>query len=237
MPTSGPAPRRSLLGRLARSSTPRVRKDEEPSEQCDLCAQPVPAGHRHLLDLEARRLLCACRACAVLFDRREAGGRHYRLVPDQCRFVDDFALPDELWARLAIPVELAFMFHDSRAKRMVAFYPSPAGATESLLELGTWDDIASANPVLATLEPDVEALLVNHAHNAREHWLVPVDECYRLVGLIRTHWRGLGGGEEVWTEIRTFFQALHERSTVVHRTGQVAEPRSSRRSQGAALRD
>jgi hypothetical protein len=217
MPTPGGALRLTRLGRLARSP---VREPAAAAELCELCAQPVYAGHRHLLDLNAHRLLCACQACSVLFDRREAGGRHYRLIPDRCRFVEDFVLPDALWERLAIPVDLAFMFRSSAAGRMVAFYPSPAGATESLLELVTWQEIEAANPVLATLEPDVEALLVHHARGAREHWLAPVDECYRLVGLIRTCWRGLGGGQEVWEEIASFFAALHERSTSVHRSGE-----------------
>jgi hypothetical protein len=206
---------RSRLGRLARGSVNRT----PIAEQCELCTQPLHAEHRHLLDLHARRLLCVCQACSVLFDWSEAGGRHYRLIPDRCRLVDDFALPDALWERLSIPVELAFMFRSSSARRVVAFYPSPAGATESLLELATWEEIVGANPVLQSMEPDVEALLVNHARSAHEHWLVPVDECYRLVGLLRMRWRGLSGGQEVWSEIGKFFDALHRRATRVHRDG------------------
>ena len=34
-----------------------------------------------------------------------------------------------------------------------------------------------------------------------QYYIVPIDECYRLVGLIRMHWRGLSGGTEVWKEI------------------------------------
>ena len=55
---------------------------EARQEQCELCGEPLPPTHRHLLDLESRELMCACRACTVLFDRREAGGSHFRLVPD-----------------------------------------------------------------------------------------------------------------------------------------------------------
>jgi len=32
------------------------------------------------------------------------------------------------------------------------------------------------------------------------------------VGLIRTHWRGLSGGTEVWREIGSFFAALKKRA-------------------------
>jgi hypothetical protein len=215
----------SRLGRLARTAARRA--PAPAAEQCELCAQPVYAEHRHLLDLHAQRLLCVCQACAVLFDRRESGGHHYRLLPDRCRLVEDFALPDALWEQLAIPVELAFMFRSTTADRVVAFYPSPAGATESLLELATWVEIEAANPVLQAMEPDVEALLVNHARGAREHWLVPVDECYRLVGLLRTHWRGLSGGQEVWREIGNYFDGLRRRAIHVQRDGSRVAPAAS----------
>ena len=94
----------------------------------------------------------------------------------------------------------------------MAFYPSPAGPTESLLGLEAWDEIEAANPVLRTIEDDVEALLVNRARGAREYFVVPIDDCYRLVGLIRTRWRGFTGGAEVWTEVGRFFETTTERS-------------------------
>ena len=103
---------------------------------------------------------------------------------------------------------------------MVAFYPSPAGATESLLPLETWQDIEDANPVIKEMESDVEALLVNRVGHARgfaapEYYVLPIDECYKLVGLIRAHWKGLSGGTEVWQEIGKFFDSLKQRATVV----------------------
>ena len=180
-------------------------------ERCDLCGEPVPPAHRHLVDLDSRRLVCACRACALLFDRPVAGGGHLRLVPTRRRRLDDFRLDPATWEQLRIPVEMAFFFDSGAAGRVVALYPSPMGATESLLELDAWDDLVAANPVLAVLEPDVEALLVARARGLREHWLVPIDDCYELVGLIRTRWKGFGGGEEVWIEIGRFFEDLPRR--------------------------
>jgi hypothetical protein len=47
---------------------------------------------------------------------------------------------------------------------------------------------------------------------ASEYFVVPIDVCYRLVGLIRIHWRGLSGGTEVWQEIGKFFTELRARS-------------------------
>ena len=93
------------------------------------------------------------------------------------------------------------------------------GPTESLLGLEAWDELEAANPILRTLQPDVEALLVNRALGARQHWLVPIDECYALVGLIRTRWRGFTGGKEVWQEITRFFDELDRRSRSQSRNG------------------
>jgi hypothetical protein len=181
-------------------------------ERCELCGDPIPAEHRHMLDLRSRELMCACRACKILFDSGAAGGGHYRLVPDRRLRLESFDLDDVAWAELRIPVEMAFFFQHTGEGRTVAFYPSPAGPTESLLELDAWEQIERANPVLGTLEPDVEALLVNRSRGARWHFLVPIEDCYALVGLIRTRWRGLTGGQEVWEEIESFFGSLSERS-------------------------
>jgi hypothetical protein len=181
-------------------------------EHCDLCNAPIAPEHRHLLDLESRELLCACQACKILFDRGAAGGGHYRLVSDRRLRLDGLELDDALWDGLRIPVDMAFFFHSSQAGRVVAYYPSPMGATESQLSLPAWDELVARNPVLATMAPDVEALLVDRVGGARRHWLVGLDECYALVGLIRTRWRGLSGGTEVWGEISAFFDALDARS-------------------------
>jgi uncharacterized protein DUF5947 len=121
-------------------------------------------------------------------------------------------LDDALWERLRLPVDIAFFFSSSTEGRVQAFYPSPMGPTESLLGLGAWDELVAANPVLAGLRDDVEALLVDRARGERRHWLVPIDDCYALVGLIRTRWRGLTGGRDVWQGLAEFFDDLDRRS-------------------------
>ena len=178
-------------------------------ERCELCAEPIAPEHRHLLDLESRRLLCACRACSILFDRSGAGGGHYRLVPGRVRLLEDLDLDDMVWQSFDIPVDMAFFFHSSAAGRVVAFYPSPLGATESLLDVEALEEVA----VLGELEPDVEALFVNRTKGRREHWILPVDRCYELVGLVRTHWRGFTGGDELWTALDAFFDRLRKEAT------------------------
>jgi hypothetical protein len=181
-----------------------------PQEVCDLCGDPVPPEHRHLIDLRSRELMCACTACRILFEQDAAGGGHFRLVPERRLLLDGFELDDVRWANLRLPVDMAFFFHSSDAGRTVAYYPSPVGPMESLLELEAWAELEADNPVLRTLEPDVEALLVNRSRGARDYLLVPIDDCYRLVALIRTHWRGLSGGSEVWQEIDDFFTRERE---------------------------
>jgi hypothetical protein len=199
----------SRLRRLAQGATA---EREAVAERCEMCGEPMPSEHRHLLDLDSRDVRCACRACSILFDHRAAGGGHYRLIPDRSYRLEGFELDDVTWEELRIPVEMAFFFRSSREQRVMAFYPSPMGPTESLLGLEAWEALEEANPVLREMETDVEALLVNRARGARLHFLVPIDECYRLVAVIRTHWRGFTGGKEVWEEIGRFFDGLEVRS-------------------------
>ena len=194
----------------------------EDLEQCELCAMEIPGAHQHLLDIKSQRLLCACRACVILFDNNTSGGHRYRRLPQVVRQVADFDLDDALWERLGIPVDITFCFHSTPADRVVAFYPGPAGATESMLQLSAWQEIEALNPVVPSMEPDVEALLINRAHASRNYWIVPVDECYKLVGIMRTRWRGLSGGDEVWAAIERYFVGLRrEAITVDHRGARV----------------
>ena len=201
----------SALQRMARRS---AREREEALERCELCGAPIAPDHRHVLDVSARELMCACRPCALLFDRDAAGagGRHYRLVPDRRLSVEDLDLDDVTWAELRLPVDMAFFFRSTPAERVLAFYPGPMGATESLLGLEAWAALEDRNPVLRTLTPDVEALLVHRARGARRHYIVPISDCYELAGLIRTRWRGLTGGREVWEEIGRFYEHLDRRA-------------------------
>jgi hypothetical protein len=181
-------------------------------EHCDLCGEAITPTHRHLLDLASRELQCTCRACALLFDQAAAGGGARKLVPTRILRLPDFALSDAQWESLRIPVNMAFFFTNSQAGRVMALYPGPQGATESLLPLETWEDVVQHNPMVAQIEPDVEALLINRVREARDYLIVPIDECYRLVGLIRLHWRGLTGGREVWQEIDAFFARLRQQA-------------------------
>jgi len=187
-------------------------------EKCEMCSVALRPEHSHLIELTQRRLHCACDACAMLFSGQS--GTKYKRVPRDIRLLTNFKMTDAEWDGLLIPINLAFFFQNSMNSRVSALYPSPAGATESLLPLDAWSNIVQSNPELNQLEPDVEALLVNRVGQARgsppaEYYIVPIDACYRLVGLIRIHWRGLSGGTEVWREIGDFFAELRARARVV----------------------
>jgi hypothetical protein len=211
----------SSLRRFAQEESEKVEavREQVAEELCELCSEPIPPEHRHLLNVSTREIMCTCRACSILFYQEAASEGKYRIIPDRHLFLEDFEMSDAQWESLRIPVDMAFFFYSKPAERVVAFYPSPMGPTESLLKLGAWEELEKANPVLKGMERDVEALLVNRARGAREHFLVPMDKCYSLVGLIRMHWRGFSGGQEVWEEIGRFFEELRRHSKSVSREG------------------
>jgi hypothetical protein len=182
-----------------------------PAERCELCSLGLLAEHAHLLEPAGGKLLCCCDPCALLFSGQQA--TRYRRVPSTVERLSGFRMTDDQWEGLFIPINLAFLFQSSITGGPRAYYPSPAGATESLLELATWHELVRENVVLQEFEPDVEALLVYRLGPAREYYRTPIDLCYKLVGTIRTHWRGLSGGTEVWAEIARFFAQLKERAS------------------------
>lgn len=190
-----------------------LQKRPPPGERCDFCAEPLAPEHSHLIELAARRIVCSCRPCYIVFEPEGAAQGRYRPIPGHYAEVADFALPDELWDSLAIPIGLAFFFYNSLEKKMVAFYPSPAGATESLLPLDKWDEIAAAYPQLAAVAPDVEAILIRRTRGeASSCYVVPIDAAYELVGIIRSTWKGFDGGEEAHRRIDEYFERLAARS-------------------------
>lgn len=191
----------STLRRLARPAAA--------EEQCEFCSVPLGAGHRHLLEVATRKIICSCDPCALRFEN--VIGR-WRLIPRETRALPGFEISDAEWEGLSLPINLAFFFLSTAAHKTVAMYPSPAGATESTLPLSSWERVCEANPILREMQPEVEALLVNRIGDNRNYYLAPIDVCFELVGLIRVHWRGLSGGDKVWQEIGRFFERLNAES-------------------------
>lgn len=201
----------AVLQRL-RESRPRQRP--RAGERCELCTETIGDEHGHLVDVEARTLMCACRGCYLLFTVDGAGGGHFRSVPDRYVSFPDFRLTPAQWESLQIPVSVAFFFLNSTLDRVAAFYPGPAGATESLLSFDAWQDLVAANPNLGTLQPDVEAFLVRagRENDGAECFIVPIDACYELVGQLRQLWRGFDGGREAHDALDGFFAAVQSRA-------------------------
>ena len=198
----------------------RIRSDVDRSragQRCELCAGEIGDAHSHIVDLETRSIKCACRPCALLFTREGAAAGRFRTVPDRRLAVRGFELSLGQWDALQIPVSMAFFLRSSADGDVHAFYPSPAGATESLLPLWSWADVEAANPVVSTAEPDVEAVLVRVAPPGFECFILPIDACYELVGHIRSLWRGFDGGREVRDRVAEFLDGLRRRAEIVDR--------------------
>jgi hypothetical protein len=190
----------------------RAAKSEGADETCEMCATPIPAGHNHVADLEKSSLLCACRACYLLFGNSQAGGGHYRAVPERYLADPERPMTQAEWDELEVPVGLAFFLHSSQRDEVAGFYPSPAGSTECRLDLAAWQRIARAHPLLGAIEPDVEAVLISRTDDTIEHFLVPIDACYELAGRMRMLWKGFDGGTEARQSIAAFLGEVRSRA-------------------------
>jgi hypothetical protein len=213
---SSPADLPPLVAELlaAPVTAPQARAAQQSAEeQCELCRADIPAEHGHVADLENSSLACTCRACYLLFTQHTAARGRYRAVPDRYRRDDQRELTQAQFDELEIPVGLAFFMRNSRADRVIAFYPSPAGATECELDLGAWQRVLAEHPLLGQLEPDVEAVLISRGESGIEYFLVPIDACYELVGRMRAQWRGFDGGSEARASIAAFLDTVRSRAT------------------------
>jgi hypothetical protein len=226
-----PSIREVLAARAAARSD---RDAAEGTERCEMCREVLSERHGHVVDLEKRALSCTCRACYLLFTHEGTAGGRYRAVPEHVYHDPSRPLTDADWNELQIPVGMAFFFHNSALDRVVAGYPGPGGATECELDLAAWDRLAAAYPLLGTLAPDVEAIFVNRTSDGSagpggrppqsppkyEVFLIPIDECYSLVGELRMKWQGFDGGAEARAALATFLDGLRRRAVLMD-TGRV----------------
>ena len=218
----------------ARAAARSDRDAAEGTERCEMCREVLSERHGHVVDLEKRALSCTCRACYLLFTHEGAAGGRYRAVPEHVYHDPGRPLTEADWNELQIPVGMAFFFHNSALDRVVAGYPGPGGATECELDLAAWDRLAAAYPLFSTLAPDVEAIFVNRTSDGSagpggpplaappkyEAFLIPVDECYSLVGELRMKWQGFDGGAEARAALATFLDGLRRRAVPMD-TGRV----------------
>ncbi len=225
--------RTSALARMSAWAVPREAPaavvKEPPSGTCELCPIGLGDDHRHLLHLDERRIICVCETCWSL----RSGDAEYRATGGRTVWLDDFVMADDVWASFQIPIGLAFMMRSAVDGRVVTMYPSPAGATESELDLADWDRLVAANPPLALMEPDAEALIVNRISAPHEYVIAPIDQAYKLVGFIKARWQGITGGSETEEAVTEFFTTLRERTESTMPVGMPPPPSS--RSSAPAL--
>ena len=123
-------------------------------------------------------------------------------------------LTDEQWASFQIPIALAFFMVSTVSGGVVGLYPSPAGATECELDLEAWDRLCEENPLLASLEADAEALVINRMAEPPQHAIVPIDIAYQLVGVVKASWEGISGGAATEAAVARYFAGLREPAPV-----------------------
>jgi hypothetical protein len=202
-------PRPSSAPRATDGVAPGGSAADPEQEHCDLCGLTIPPDHRHLLHLVNRSIVCSCEGCWAM----RAGEGDYRPVGNRTLWLEELTIPDDLWAGFQIPIGLAFFMHSTVTECIVAMYPSPAGATESELHFESWQRMRQLNPVLETLEPDVEGLIVNRILDPPVYVIAPIDRCYALTGAVKLAWEGISGGSGVDHAVTRFFEEL--KSTAV----------------------
>jgi hypothetical protein len=205
--TASTAGLRRLVGWAAAAPQRAAPASAPAGEHCELCPIGIGENHRHLLHLVERRIVCVCETCWSM----RSGDPEFRPPGGRTLWLEDFAMSHEVWSAFQIPIGLAFLLRSTVTGTVVALYPSPAGATESELELDAWDALCAANPVLERLEPDTEALIVDRTATEHRYAIAPIDQCYRLVGLIKSQWQGITGGQGVDVAIAGFFDDLRAR--------------------------
>lgn len=195
----------SLIGKLRKIVSP---PPEVEVERCSFCGNILPSDHRHLVDLSAMKFICTCEMCMIT----NAENGKYKPLPQRYLHLEEFNISDSLWSDFLIPVNMAFFVKSTAKQGTVAYYPAPTGATESKLKMEAWNKLLEANPVLNDLNNDLEALLVNRLGDKGRYFIVPIDSCYKLIGMIRIAWKGIFGGKEVNDIIDKFFDELKDKS-------------------------
>jgi hypothetical protein len=183
------------------------RREDPGAERCDLCSTTIPDDHRHMLNIEERRIVCTCESCWAL----RSGDPEYQPVGSRIVWLPELDMPDEVWAGFQIPIGLAFFMYSTTSECIVAMYPSPAGATESELHFDTWNRLLERNPEFR-LDPDTEGLIANRLADPPVYAIAPIDRCYELTGAIKANWDGISGGTGVEEAVARFFDDLRAKA-------------------------
>ena len=119
--------RRAIRSRVlaADPAARRPTRRPRPGERCDLCAEPIPDEHEHVVDLEQRSLMCTCRGCYLLFTPDGAGGRPLPRRARPLPVVPRLRALAGAVGRLQIPVSVAFFFVNSTPRAGRRLLPEP----------------------------------------------------------------------------------------------------------------
>ena len=190
-----------------------------PEETCEICGVGIPARHGHVADTHDHRLLCVCRPCHLLFAPDGAGGARFRGVGDTVRHLDDLVLDEADWDGLQIPVDLAFFFRHSDEDASTRSTPDRVAPPSPRSTSPPGPPCSTPTRRSPAMMPDVEAVLLRHLDPGFSAHVTPIDVCYELVGIVREHWEGLHGGDDVWQRIAAFFEELDRRGQSTGRAG------------------
>lgn len=160
------------------------------SERCELCAAPLASEHDHMFEPRARQVRCACRACMLIIPTSQLGT--YRPIPKRFERLD---MDLGRWLpKLGVPVGVATVIVRDHGGAVVAF-PGPAGLVECEVDAPLWDALKLDVPALASLEPEVEALVCSTLSGGGA-WIAGIDVVFEMVAALRQSWRGMTGGPE-----------------------------------------
>jgi hypothetical protein len=153
--------------------------------------------------------VCACEACWALY----SGDAEYRPTGcGRCGWINASTVTPRRGRAFQIPIGLAFFMRSTVTGGVVAFYPSPAGATESELSLDVLGRAGRAQPVLEHLDPMPRRSSSTAPPSPTSTRSLPIDDCYALVGLIKSRWEGISGGAAIEQAVPEFFEAIRARS-------------------------
>jgi hypothetical protein len=159
-----------------------TRAEPAADARCDLCNAAIGSEHPHLLEVAARRLVCACPGCALLFPGHE--GARYRSVVTTLEPLTDVRLAESDWGELGVPVRFVFLCASRTHERIYATYPNPGGAAESELPRETWSSLVQRYPRLSEIEPDVAGVFLDGLTEDEPAYELSIDVFQNLMGQI-----------------------------------------------------
>ena len=203
------------LAVLQRIRESRPREIPRAGEVCELCAEPIPDDHGHLVDLAERHLLCACRGCYLLFLSEGAGGSHFRSVPERYLAFPDCRPLAGAMGQLADSGRRGLLLPQLLPGPRRRVLPGTRRARPSPSSRSIRGPRSSQpTPPSTRCSPTWRRswCAARTERGGTECYIVPIDACYELVGHLRRLWRGFDGGQEANAKLDAFFDDLRAKA-------------------------